>query len=67
MRIRAAVTTAFLAATVVLGGAATAVAHGGDDDHSGSAHYGACGLSAAVIHGNPLFHESCERGAIDWH
>ncbi|MFG2986461.1 hypothetical protein ACGFYQ_35320 [Streptomyces sp. NPDC048258] len=68
MRIRAAVTTATLAATMILGGAATALAHGTDDDHpSGSAHHSACELSAAVIHGNPIFHEGCAGGDIIWH
>ncbi|MGW7103315.1 hypothetical protein [Streptomyces sp. NPDC054838] len=67
MRIRAAVTTLTLAATMVLGGAATALAHGDDDDHnSGSAHYGACRLSGGVNHGNPGFDGACGFGAIDW-
>lgn len=67
MRIRAAVTTLTLAATMVLGGAATALAHGDDDHNSGSAHYGACHLSGAVVHGNPGFEGACAWGAIDWH
>lgn len=68
MRIRAAVTTVALAATMVLGGAATALAHGEDDEnHGGSAHYGACELSAAVVHGNPLFNGACSGGYVDWH
>ncbi|MET9961747.1 hypothetical protein ABZ128_22290 [Streptomyces sp. NPDC006326] len=69
MRIRAAVTAVTLAASIVVGGAATATAYGHDDDHyskGGSAHYGGCDISAAVIHGNPLFHGACEHGRFDW-
>ncbi|MET9319483.1 hypothetical protein ABZX75_04700 [Streptomyces sp. NPDC003038] len=68
MRIRAAVTTATFVATLVLGGAAAAVAHGTDDDqpNGGSVHYGACEMSAGVVGGNPLYNAGCVGGAIDW-
>ncbi|MEU7062528.1 hypothetical protein ACIGQE_17505 [Streptomyces sp. NPDC053429] len=66
MRIRAAVTTLTLAATMVLGGAATALAHGDDDHNSGSAHHGACYLAGGVHNGNPGFAGGCEWAGIDW-
>ncbi|MGW0366798.1 hypothetical protein [Streptomyces sp. NPDC002990] len=68
MRIRAAVTTATFVAALVLGGATAAVAYGDDDQpHGGAVHYGACGMSAGVVEGNPLFNGACEAGSLDWH
>ncbi|GAA3192705.1 MULTISPECIES: hypothetical protein [Streptomyces] len=73
MRMRAVLSAAALAATLVLGGAGSAMA-GGDKDHhddhsthsSGDAKFGACGLGAAIIGGNPIFDEGCLGGSLKW-
>ncbi|MGW5948244.1 hypothetical protein [Streptomyces celluloflavus] len=66
MRIRAAIAASALAVTIVLGGASSALAGGRDHESNrgGVGKFGACGLSAGVIEGNPVFGEGCLGG--DW-
>ncbi|TSB18219.1 hypothetical protein OG422_03160 [Streptomyces sp. NBC_01525] len=70
MRMRAVLSATALAATLILGGAGSAMAGGGEDHHSthssGDARFGACGLRAAIINGNPIFDEGCFRGSLAW-
>ncbi|PNE37476.1 MULTISPECIES: hypothetical protein [Streptomyces] len=64
MRIRAAIAASALAATIVLGAAGTALA--GDDDYHernyGRGWYNGYSFDAAVVDGNPIFHDGAHRG-----
>ncbi|MER7989928.1 hypothetical protein ABTY53_30715 [Streptomyces noursei] len=61
MRIRAAIVASALAASIVLGGASTASA-GGKHHHYGKGWYAGYSFDAAVINGNPIFHDGAHKG-----
>ncbi|AIA07787.1 MULTISPECIES: hypothetical protein [Streptomyces] len=61
MRIRAAIAASALAASIVLGGASTASA-GGKHHHYGKGWYAGYSFDAAVINGNPIFHDGAHKG-----
>ncbi|MEW1653932.1 MULTISPECIES: hypothetical protein [unclassified Streptomyces] len=63
MRIRAAIAASALAATIVLGGASSALA-GGKHHHWGKGWFAGYSFDAAVIDGNPIFHEGAHKGGF---
>ncbi|WP_275461419.1 hypothetical protein [Streptomyces noursei] len=63
MRIRAAIAASALAASIVLGGASTASAGGKHHHHHyGKGWYAGYSFDAAVINGNPIFHDGAHKG-----
>ncbi|MGG2460806.1 hypothetical protein ACO0M4_13480 [Streptomyces sp. RGM 3693] len=64
MRIRAAIVASALAAGIVLGGAGTALA-GGKDHHYGKGWHVGRSFDAAVIDGNPIFHDGFHKGHFE--
>ncbi|MFB7634406.1 hypothetical protein ACFC0M_26135 [Streptomyces sp. NPDC056149] len=63
MRIRAAIAASALAATIVLGGASAALAGGKHHHHKG--WFAGYSFDAAVIDGNPVFHEGAHKGGFE--
>ncbi|GAA2670494.1 hypothetical protein [Streptomyces lunalinharesii] len=61
MRIRAAIAAGVLTAAIVLGGASTASA-GGKHHHYGKGWYAGYSFDAAIINGNPIFHDGAHKG-----
>ncbi|WP_049571886.1 hypothetical protein [Streptomyces sp. SBT349] len=74
MRIPALLSASALAATIVLGGAGTALAGGSASaeelEIEAEGKKAACGTFAAVIRGNPVFAQGCKASAfefeLDW-
>ncbi|MEU7641469.1 MULTISPECIES: hypothetical protein [unclassified Streptomyces] len=60
MRIRAAIAVSALAVGIVLGGASTALA-GGKGHHYGKGWFAGRSFDAAVIDGNPVFHDGFHK------
>ncbi|MFE6691286.1 hypothetical protein ACFVFQ_33060 [Streptomyces sp. NPDC057743] len=66
MRIRAAIAASALATTIVLGGASAALAGGKHHhDHYGKGWFAGRSFDAAVIEGNPVFHDGANKGGFE--
>ncbi|MCB5909487.1 hypothetical protein [Streptomyces pinistramenti] len=65
MRIRAVISATALAATIILSGAGTAMAHDDDHESGASAKYAKCLQGAAVWDGNPVWFQGCEGGSLE--
>ncbi|MEU9099740.1 hypothetical protein [Streptomyces sp. NPDC048361] len=64
MRMRTSLAAGALAVAAILGSAGTALAHDGDDHHSGGAT-SACGTFAAATGGNAAYGSKCSHSRWD--